>query len=93
MYIDIAKEKFKRLKKEYKTRDILVLGIESSCDETSISIVKNGIAIFLTNDKSYENAPKEKPYHTVDPAQTAIPRYVVANTININAVFMRSHNT
>lgn len=42
MYIDIAKEKFKRLKKEYKTRDILVLGIESSCDETSISIVKNG---------------------------------------------------
>ena len=42
MYIDIAKEKLNKLKKEYKTRDIFVLGIESSCDETSISIVKNG---------------------------------------------------
>lgn len=42
MYIDIAKEKFNKLRKEYKSRDILVLGIESSCDETSISIVKNG---------------------------------------------------
>ena len=42
MYIDIAKEKFNKLKKEYKYRDIYVLGIESSCDETSISIVKNG---------------------------------------------------
>lgn len=42
MYIDIAKEKFNKLYKEYKSRDIYVLGIESSCDETSISIVKNG---------------------------------------------------
>lgn len=42
MYIDIAKEKFNKLKKSYKERDILVLGIESSCDETSIAIVKNG---------------------------------------------------
>lgn len=42
MYKEIAKEKFNILKKEYKTRDIYVLGIESSCDETSISIVKNG---------------------------------------------------
>ena len=42
MYIDIAKEKFNKLKKNYKNQDILVLGIESSCDETSISIVKNG---------------------------------------------------
>lgn len=42
MYKDIAKAKFNKLSKEYKTRDILVLGIESSCDETSISIVKNG---------------------------------------------------
>ncbi len=42
MYKDIAKAKFNRLLKEYKSRDILVLGIESSCDETSISIVKNG---------------------------------------------------
>lgn len=42
MYKEIAKEKFNKLKKEYKTRDIYVLGIESSCDETSLSIVKNG---------------------------------------------------
>ncbi|MBQ7351268.1 MAG: tRNA (adenosine(37)-N6)-threonylcarbamoyltransferase complex transferase subunit TsaD [Clostridia bacterium] len=42
MYIDIAKEKFNKLKKEYKQKDILVLGIESSCDETSIAVVKNG---------------------------------------------------
>lgn len=42
MYIDIAKEKFNKLKKEYKSRDIIVLGIESSCDETAIAIVKNG---------------------------------------------------
>ncbi len=42
MYIDIAKEKFNKLKKEYKSRDILVLGIESSCDETSIAVVRNG---------------------------------------------------
>lgn len=42
MYKDIAKAKFNKLLKEYKSRDIIVLGIESSCDETSISIVKNG---------------------------------------------------
>jgi len=42
MYKEIAKEKFNKLKKEYLSRDIYVLGIESSCDETSISIVKNG---------------------------------------------------
>lgn len=42
MYIDIAREKFKKLSKDYKQRDILVLGIESSCDETAIAIVKNG---------------------------------------------------
>ena len=42
MYLDIAKEKFNILKRDYKKRDIYVLGIESSCDETSISIVKNG---------------------------------------------------
>ncbi len=42
MYFEIAKEKFKKLIKESKTRDILVLGIESSCDETSIAVVKNG---------------------------------------------------
>jgi len=42
MYIDVAKEKFERLKKEYKKRDIYILGIESSCDDTGIAIVKNG---------------------------------------------------
>lgn len=42
MYEEVAKEKFKKILKEYKTRDVLVLGIESSCDETSIAIVKNG---------------------------------------------------
>lgn len=42
MYIDIAREKFNNLKKTYKQRDILVLGIESSCDETAIAVVKNG---------------------------------------------------
>ena len=42
MYKEIVKEKFNRLKKEYNDRDILVLGIESSCDETSIAVVKNG---------------------------------------------------
>lgn len=38
-YIDIAKTKFEALKSK---QDILVLGIESSCDETSVSVVKNG---------------------------------------------------
>lgn len=42
MYKKIVKEKFDCIRKNYKERDILVLGIESSCDETSISIVKNG---------------------------------------------------
>lgn len=42
MYKDIVKEKFNKLQKEYTKRDILVLGIESSCDETSVAVVKNG---------------------------------------------------
>ena len=42
MYKTIVKEKFNSLKKNYTKRDILVLGIESSCDETSIAVVKNG---------------------------------------------------
>ncbi len=42
MYQDIAKEKFDRLVRESKSRDILILAIESSCDETSIAVVKNG---------------------------------------------------
>ena len=42
MYQTIAEEKFNELVKNHKTKDILVLGIESSCDETSIAVVKNG---------------------------------------------------
>ena len=42
MYKEIVKEKFNNLNKNYKNKDILVLGIESSCDETSIAVVKNG---------------------------------------------------
>jgi len=42
MYKDIVKKKFDELKKTYAKRDILVLGIETSCDETSIAVVKNG---------------------------------------------------
>lgn len=38
-YIDIAKEKFNSLKDK---EEILILAIESSCDETSIAVVKNG---------------------------------------------------
>lgn len=39
MYFDIAKQKFENLKNK---KDIVVLSVESSCDETSIAIVKNG---------------------------------------------------
>lgn len=39
MYFDEAKKKFEKLKNK---KDILILSIESSCDETSIAIVKNG---------------------------------------------------
>lgn len=45
MYKKIAKEKFDNLRKTYTKRDILILGIESSCDETSIAVVKNGRGI------------------------------------------------
>ena len=39
MYKDKVREKLKELKNK---KDIIVLGIESSCDETSIAVVKNG---------------------------------------------------
>lgn len=42
MYYTYAEEKFNNLVKNYKTKDVYVLGIESSCDETSIAVVKNG---------------------------------------------------
>lgn len=38
-YFEIAKEKFDALQQK---KDVIVLGVESSCDETSIAIVKNG---------------------------------------------------
>lgn len=41
-YEQIAKEKFKALEKNWKQQDIIILAIESSCDETSIAVVKNG---------------------------------------------------
>ena len=42
MYKDIVLEKFNTLKNEYKSRDIIILAIESSCDETSVAVLKNG---------------------------------------------------
>lgn len=42
MYTDIILEKFNNLVKESKERDIIILAIESSCDETSVAILKNG---------------------------------------------------
>ena len=38
-YIEIAKEKFEKLQSK---KEVLILSIESSCDETSIALVKNG---------------------------------------------------
>lgn len=38
-YLEIAKEKYEKLKTQ---RDVTILAIESSCDETSIAVVKNG---------------------------------------------------
>lgn len=35
-------EKFNYLRKNFTKKDILILAIESSCDETSVAIVKNG---------------------------------------------------
>ncbi len=42
MYAVVAKEKFNKLKDNYQKQDIYILAIESSCDETSVAIVKNG---------------------------------------------------
>jgi len=38
-YIEIAKAKFEKLQSK---KEVLILSIESSCDETSIALVKNG---------------------------------------------------
>ena len=39
MYYDIAKKKFEDLKNK---ENVIILSVESSCDETSVAIVKNG---------------------------------------------------
>ena len=38
-YLEVAKQKYENLKTQ---TDVLILSIESSCDETSIALVKNG---------------------------------------------------
>ena len=38
-YLEIAKEKFSNLSSK---KDVVILAVESSCDETSVAIVKNG---------------------------------------------------
>src|SRR5574344_1051239 len=49
-YKDIVKEKINKiLQKQKEGKDILVLAIESSCDETSIAVVKNGREV-LSNE-------------------------------------------
>ena len=52
-----AKEKFEKLRNQ---EDVLILSIESSCDETSIAVVKNGrevlsniIATQIANHRRY----------------------------------------
>ena len=42
MYQITAEDKFNKLRKNYKKQDVIILAIESSCDETSVAIVKNG---------------------------------------------------
>jgi N6-L-threonylcarbamoyladenine synthase len=49
-YEEIVKEKLKEIKqKKLEGKDIFVLSIESSCDETSIAVVKNGREV-LSNE-------------------------------------------
>lgn len=43
-YNEIIKQKIEKLKKK---KDILILAIESSCDETSVAIVKNGREVLV----------------------------------------------
>ena len=38
-YLEIAKEKFSSLRSK---KDVVILAVESSCDETAVAIVKNG---------------------------------------------------
>ena len=51
-YEEIVKEKIKDINEKLKqNKDILILAIESSCDETSIAVVKNGREV-LSNEIS-----------------------------------------
>lgn len=38
-YFERMKEKYEKLKNK---KDVMILSIESSCDETSVAVVKNG---------------------------------------------------
>ncbi len=38
-YLQLAKEKFEKLKTK---KDVIILSVESSCDETSVAVVRNG---------------------------------------------------
>lgn len=62
MYIDIAKEKAKKL---IKQKSALILAIESSCDETSAAVVRNGREV-LSNVISTQ-IPIHKKYGGVVP--------------------------
>lgn len=51
-YEEIVKQKIENIKQKVKEgKDVLVLSIESSCDETSIAVVKNGREV-LSNEIS-----------------------------------------
>lgn len=39
MYQQLMEEKYKELRDK---KDVLILGVETSCDETSVAVVKNG---------------------------------------------------
>ena len=41
-YQQIARKKFNKLTKTAQKRDVVVLAFETSCDETSVAVVKNG---------------------------------------------------
>ena len=41
-YLELSKQKYEKLKTQ---KNVLILAIESSCDETSIALVRNGRAV------------------------------------------------
>ena len=58
-YYEIVEEKLLNLKQK---KDIVILAIESSCDETSIAVVKNGREV-LSNviSSQIDSKPFPKP--------------------------------